>query len=302
MLSEDADLNSYTEKAYAKINLYLDIEKRRQDGYHDIISLMQNVSLCDVIKITKSEDDGIIVVCSREELNESPQKNLAYLAADLFFDEFNTARRGVKIEIEKNIPVAAGMAGGSADAAATLRCLNRIYGNPFSIKELCEMGKRLGADVPFCIAGGAYITRGIGDILIKTEGLSEDSFVVIACGDDKISTPAAYNALDQKFNNFGDRVSGNGFEKLLAALKEDRIDRSTSYMYNIFEEVSHNVESVSHIKRVMNDSGALISMMSGSGPSVFGIFDRENNANKAVQELINQGIVNAGVYRPITSI
>ena len=288
------------EPAYAKINLYLDIVKKRSDGYHDILSVMQNISLCDKIKITKSSFSKIDILSSSKNLPQDPKDNLIYRAAKLFFDELCFNDCGVTIEIEKNIPVSAGMAGGSSDAAATLRGMNKMFGHPFSIDKLCEIGKRIGADVPFCIVGGAKITEGIGDKLINVGGLP-DCYIVTACGKESVSTPEAYKALDNKFNDFSNYDHGIGFEQLVSAINSNDLESALGYMFNVFEEVIKENTSIPKIKNILSRHNAKISMMSGSGPSVFGVFYNESDADSAAKDLISNNI-SATVCVPINSI
>ena len=151
---------THKEKAYAKINLYLDVVNKRENGYHDILSIMQNISLHDVVSVSASKSDtvNISVDCDDVTVPKGSQ-NIAYKAAELFSEMLGESAN-IEIEIEKNIPSAAGLAGGSADAAAVLRLLNKIFDNPFSMNELCAIGAKVGADVPFCILQGSYVAKG----------------------------------------------------------------------------------------------------------------------------------------------
>ena len=185
--------------AFAKINLFLDIEGLRPDSYHNIISVMQSIDWADQIQMEKNTSGDILLSCSDPEI-PSDQRNTAYKAAQLFFSTLQE-NSGVNIFIEKNIPHAAGMAGGSADAAAVLLGLNELYGEPFSREKLLGLGAKIGADVPFCMVGGTAITTGIGDNIEQIAPLSS-CYIVCAKKGEGVSTPRAYSALDQHFNTF----------------------------------------------------------------------------------------------------
>ena len=272
-----------TENAYAKINLYLDITGIRDNGYHNIRSIMQTVSLCDTVTVESAEaTEGVaeIVLTCSESAVPTGEKNIAYKAALAFFREAEITSYKCKIHIEKRIPMEAGLAGGSTDAAAVLRLLNSLYDRPFDTDKLCEIGAKLGADVPFCIIGGTYLCEGIGEVLTKLSDMP-DCCIVVARGGEGVSTPVAYGLVDDKWNRDFTK-SGGDFDALSSALSDGNIAAATSYMYNIFEDVilpSHSVAS--ELKDIMLDSGAIGTMMSGSGPSVFGIFDSGEAAKKA---------------------
>jgi len=280
-------MNNVVEKAYAKINLYLDIESRREDGYHNIISIMHSISLCDNIKITPTNDDEISILCNIDYI-PCDRRNLAYRAAEAFFNVMGK-RVGIEIELEKQIPSAAGLGGGSSDAAAVLRGLNRIFKFPFSLDELCKIGANIGADIPFCVMGGCAEVRGIGELL-EPKILMPDCYIVLSCSGEGISTPVAYGKLDEKYNNFEDRIASDGHKEINCALRNSDIHQMCSAMTNIFEEVilPEHFEA-KDIKRRMTASGALKAMMSGSGPSVFGIFDDDKKAKSAFNNLIQAG-------------
>ena len=197
--------------AYAKINLYLDIEAKRTDGYHDILSVMQTVSLCDEIKIERTEC-GIEV---KNEINIEKERDLAYRAAAAFFAAAGV-RGGARIEVQKHIPMGAGLAGGSTDAAAVLRGLNEIYLNPLSEDKLLGIALTLGSDVPFCTVGGTKAIRGRGEKMANMPKMP-DCAMVIAIGDDHVSTPEQFSELDREFNDFveykpqSDRIARGAF-------------------------------------------------------------------------------------------
>lgn len=293
-----SDLDFVIELAYAKINLYLDVVEKKQNGYHNILSLMQTVDLCDEVRISrrKTNRKEIDIFCLNDD-NLNNRENLAYKAAETFLVNSPNISDCISIELTKNIPVSAGLAGGSADAAAVLRGLNKLFDHPFSKEELCKMGATLGADVPFCILGGAFITEGIGDELTLTEGLS-DCLLVVACGSVGISTPAAYKALDSKFCNFNNYSSGIGFEKMITSLSEGDVVEASKHRFNIFESINQDNESVNEIKNILKKNGSEFYMMSGSGPSVYGIFSNSDDALRACEEIKSKSMF-ATICRPV---
>ena len=275
-------------KAYAKINLFLDIVSLREDNYHNILSLMQSVSLHDVITLDydQSADRSIEIICSKEKI-PCDKRNLAYKAADLILESGK-----ITITIEKNIPSEAGLAGGSADAAATLVGLNALIGNKYTKDDLKQLGAKIGADVPFCIEGGACVVEGIGEK--TTPCISMPSFpIVIARMGDGMSTPVAYGMLDNKYNRFANYIPNKeNLNHLLSSESSSSAENYCRGLFNIFESVVESERScVSQIKREMIDNGACGAMMSGSGTSVFGIFGNELDAKNAEHALQNMGAV-----------
>ncbi len=276
-----------TKFAYAKINLFLDIESRRDDGYHNILSLMQRISLKDTISVSiePAATKTIEVTCSDSTI-PCGEKNLAYKAADIY----PIPSGKILINIDKVIPSSAGLAGGSADAAATLLALNELSGDKLSLSELCALGAKLGADLPFCITGGACLVEGIGDILTTTDPMPDFPIVVAKKGEG-MSTPAAYRALDEKYDNF---VGYDAHKELLDKLTKTNEPISAheycERLFNIFEDVVEPERpDVTFIKDTMLSCGAAGAMMSGSGTSVFGIFDCETSAEATVETLRKQG-------------
>lgn len=273
-------------KAYAKINLFLDIESLREDGYHNILSFMQSVSLHDTLTVEyeSSPLKEIVITCTNQSI-PCDKRNLAYKAADIF-----PINGKIKIAIDKKIPLSAGLAGGSADAAAVLLALNSIIPEPMTSEELKALGNKLGADVPFCIVRGSCIAMGTGDILKEAPSMPS-CHIVIAQKGDGMSTPEAYRALDMKFDRFlGYKVNRDK----LSILLEDQNNKSLgSYLegfYNIFESVVEPCRPcVTELKEIMVSNGALCAMMSGSGTSVFGIFDREESAARSLSVLVDCG-------------
>lgn len=279
-------------KAYGKINLFLDIEERRNDGYHNIMSVMQTVDWCDTVSVSKNNDPEIKVISSNSGI-PCDSSNIAYKVAKVFFEKLGIAP-AVTIEIEKNIPIAAGMAGGSADGAATLEALNELFDSPFSQKDLILMSQNIGADIPFCLVKGTKLISGIGEIIENIEGSFPECFILCAKPNNvNISTPAAYRELDSVYRNFvGYSYEKNKLENLLMGIREENIEKITASMYNIFEKTQSAIDAdVATIKSTMLKYGALGAMMSGSGPSVFGIFSDEAKANSACEFFKRNNII-----------
>ena len=269
--------------APAKINLWLEIRSRRPDGYHDIESVMQTVSLCDTLTLKKA--DGIAITCSNDTL-DCGETNLCHKAARAFFAA-SGIDGGAAIHIDKHIPIAGGLAGGSTDAAATLRGLNLLYETGYSVEKLCAIGVKIGADVPFCVKRGIAVTRGIGDRFSEAPRLP-DCHIVVACAGEGVSTPWAYGRLDEMYDFAARTVNADDFTRVIAG---GRLGDITAAMTNIFESAVLPVrpQAVS-IKENLLKSGALGALMSGSGPSVFGIFDNPESADLAVRQLTSLGI------------
>lgn len=285
--------------ARAKINLYLDILSRRENGYHNILSVMQSVDLCDTVTLTRLPAGSGIHVETDVEGLPTDRRNLAYRAAEKFSAILGQIP-DVRIAIEKRIPMAAGLAGGSADAAAVLRGLNLLYDTRAPREKLCELGATMGADIPFCVVGGAFVAEGIGEILTPCQALSTDQWLVIACGGEGVSTPDAYRALDEAHGDFAiPREGGARFAALRSALDTGDIAGVRDHMYNIFEEVvlpSHS--TAPRLIAAMKESSAQAAMMSGSGPSVFGLFADEMTATQAATHIRNTLGIPAFVTRP----
>ncbi len=275
-------MDSITLNAYAKINLFLEVCEKRPDSYHNIDSIMQSVSLCDVVTVEKCSD----IILSNNIGLPNNEKNLAYKAAAAFF-KYTSINSGAKIYIEKIIPVSAGLAGGSTDAAAVLKCLDAIYETNLGIDTLCKIGSNLGADVPFCIRGGTYITKGIGDVFTKCHSLPQCFIVISKCGEG-VSTPFAYGEIDSSRINTD--YTAKSSNDISLALKDGNISVIAKNMFNAFEGVVSSIRpKVNEQKSIMLENDALCSMMSGSGPSVFGLFTDECSANKALVKLKEYG-------------
>ena len=283
-----SDMTTLTGNAPAKVNLYLEVSAKRADGYHDIESVMQTVTLFDTVTLWRRPDDGhgIILKCDRGGV-PLDEKNLVYRAARLFFEKMNIAERDVTFFLEKRIPMAAGLGGGSSEAATALTLLNEMYETALSEDDLCALGAKIGADVPFLIKQGISVTRGIGDEFLPCERMP-DCFIVLACAGQGVSTPWAYARLDEMYDFSARNVSTERFTDALCC---GDISLIASQMTNIFESVvlcEHN--EAKKIKQTLEKSGAVKAMMSGSGPSVFGIFTDYGAAADAANALEEQGI------------
>ncbi len=278
-----------TYDAAAKINLMLDILSRLDNGYHSLFMLMQSVDLCDTVSVDETGDGRITITCDTDGV-PCDRKNIAWKAAEAFFSAVGIKNRGIAIDIKKRIPFAAGMAGGSADGAAVIAALNDIYETGLSLQELCAIGVKVGADVPFCLTGGTCLAQNVGEILSPLPAL-DDCFIVLAKPDRGVSTKEAYDAFD---NAAGVRhLDTCGM--LYAASQGDlyEICRRTK---NVFEQLIEVPERVP-IKSVMNRCGAIAACMSGSGPTVYGIFDDESKA-EAAAEALKSVVKNIFITRP----
>lgn len=262
-------------KAFAKINLTLDVLGKRPDGYHDIETVMQSVSLFDLVIIDKTESKGIRITTNIRSL-PCNEKNIAYKAAALFFEETGVPG-GVKMLFHKNIPIGAGLAGGSADGAAVLVSMNRLFGNPLSEKRLMELGARVGADVPFCIRCGTAVARGIGERFSPaphTPGLP----LLIVKPEGSISTAEMYEAIDD-----GIITKRPDTGRMLEALGSARTENIASELCNVMERPAiERCPAIGEIKKKMIGCGALGAAMTGSGSAVFGIFSSKRDADAAV--------------------
>lgn len=271
---------------YAKINLFLDIRSLRSDGYHNILSIMQSVDLHDTVTVSYLPDKNksIFLSCNSSDV-PCDSKNLAYRAADIYPINGN-----ITININKRIPMSAGLAGGSADAAATLIALNSISDSPMSTDELCALGAKLGADVPFCIKGGACLVEGIGEVMTPISSMPRLPLVIAKKGEG-MSTPAAYRALDVKYNHFENySLNQEKYQIIVDPNKADDNGVFCDGLFNVFESVVEPERPyVTEIKQTMIKNGAIGAMMSGSGTSVFGIFRVESDAERALAELRSKG-------------
>ncbi len=269
--------NCVTEAAYGKINLYLDVLGKRADGYHDVINVMQTVSLCDTVSVERAE--ACSMTCTDPTLS-CGEDNLCLKAARAFFARYGTG--GCRIALTKTLPREAGLGGGSADAGAVLRALNRLYGQPFSLDELCEMGTVLGADVPFCVAGrGAALAEGIGDRLSPYPSLPPCR-ILVTSGVGTMSTPVAYRAIDETPPS-----SQGNLPALTRAMTRGDLPAIGQALYNRFEDV---VPADWPVIEALVDCGAVGARMTGSGTAVYGLFTEDAAWQRAEEALRFMGL------------
>ncbi len=263
-------------KACAKINLCLDIIGTRADGYHLLESVMQSIELCDRVSVRR-KGKRIRVIC--DKLNIPQQSNIAYKAAKEFYKSNNISEDdGVCIRIKKQIPSQAGLGGGSADAAAVLVALNKIFKTHLSEEALCEIGARIGADVPFCVCGGTRLARGIGEILTKIDNYCDFKLVIVK-GTDGVSTKEAY----EDFDNATD-IKKLRIDKVIEALAAGNTSELKGRLINVFEQTTR-VKEVSKIVEELKSLGAVEAAMTGSGSAVFGIFTSSKDAKRCKKAL-----------------
>jgi 4-diphosphocytidyl-2-C-methyl-D-erythritol kinase len=285
-------MNQIELKALAKINLGLDVLGRRQNGYHDVRMVMQSIYLYDEVKIEKTEAPGIALASNLSFL-PTGEGNIAYKAAQLLTEEFEIGE-GVKITLNKHIPVAAGLAGGSSNAAAVLFGMNRMFRLGLTQDELMARGVRLGADVPYCIMRGTVLAEGIGEELSVLPAMPKCT-VLIAKPPVSVSTKVVYEALDAK-----EIVEHPDIDGIIEGLKKHSLKQVAACMGNVLEDVTIPMHPViDRIKQEMIDAGALNAMMSGSGPTVFGLFESRAAAREA-QRRIREKSLTRQVY--VTSI
>ena len=265
-------------KARAKINLGLDVVRKREDGYHEVRMIMQMINLYDKITLRKKTEPGITVTANLSYLPVN-EDNLVYRAAKLLMDEFQVDG-GLEIELQKYIPVAAGMAGGSTDAAAVMVGVNRIFQLGLNKKQLMERGVKIGADVPFCIMRGTALAEGIGEELTPLPAMPHCS-LVIAKPKIHVSTKFVYGNLKVRELTEHPDIDGQ-----VQALRENNLEQLVTRMGNVLETVTIPAYPViDEIKHTMMKYGAMGAMMSGSGPTVFGIFEKEDKAQEVCRLL-----------------
>lgn len=269
-------------KARAKINLGLDVCRRLENGYHEVKMIMQTVDIYDELGVKKSKNQDIVLsVDSNDDLGDITN-NLIYKAAKLMKDEFDI-KEGVEIQLKKNIPVAAGMAGGSTDAAATMLAINEIFELGQSKEKLMELGVKLGADVPYCILGGTALAEGIGEKLTSLPAPPKASVLVVK-PPIMVSTKWVYETL--RANELERHPDIDG---MADALKEGSLKGITDRMENVMETVTEiEYPIIANIKKMMKDKGALNAIMSGSGPSIFGVYEEETQAKEAAEYIEEQ--------------
>lgn len=278
-------MKKLTKKAHAKINLALDVLGKRPNGYHDVRMIMQSLTLCDELTFEaeeKDKADGYEIIIKTDAPNvPTDERNLIYKAAKLLMDEYGLKAK-LTITLEKNIPVEAGMAGGSTDCAATLKAVNELFSLGLDEKKLMEYGVRLGADVPFCIMGKAALSEGIGEILTPVKSLPA-CFVLIAKPKEGVSTRVVYEAFDSTPVDKHPDVDG-----MLVALEKEDLKLVSDCMYNVLELVTAPMlPLVGELEEMMLKNGAINSVMTGSGPTVFGIFSDYSKAWECMNNIKN---------------
>ena len=262
-------------KAYAKVNLFLDITGRLENGYHTLNTVMQQIDLYDEVTVEIQSGDRIFIECSNPNV-PCNEKNIAYKAASAFMSAIGKTA-DISIKIKKNIPLEAGMGGSSTDGAAVLKALNQLYDNCFTTEELCSLGAKLGADVPFCIYGGSAICKGIGE-LITPVCCKKDYVIAIVKPDFSCSTPAGYKTYDES-----PVPINQDFDKFTEAMPLGS-QYWAERMYNVFE-VLYNDIRIKKITEEMKKSGSLGSILTGSGSAVFGIFADTETASEALKNI-----------------
>lgn len=270
-------------KAYAKINLTLDITGKREDGFHTLDTIMQSVSLYDEVELLRKEEPGLRLRCDKEYLPVDT-KNTAYRAAALFLEYCGLAGKGVEVGLNKSIPTRAGLGGGSADAAAVLWGLDRLFETGLGFSKLIELGSRVGADVPFCVHGGTCRCTGVGEIVEPVSPMPP-CFLVLCKPPAGMSTPRAYARVDRFPLS---RVQAT--PKMLEALETGDLRQIGRRLSNRFDETMRLMQ-VKRIEKIMLSMGAFGSMMTGSGSAVYGVFDGEEKAENCAAILKSHGQV-----------
>ena len=265
-------------RALAKINLGLDVLRKREDGYHELRMIMQTINMYDQLDIEISQTPGITITTNLPFIPVN-ENNLVYKAARLLMDEFQI-EQGITVDLQKFIPVAAGMAGGRSDAAAAMIGVNRLFGLGLSVKELMERGVKIGADVPYCLLRGTALAEGIGDKL-RALPACPDCYVLIGKPAISVSTKFVYENLHANELEYHPEI-----DKMLDAIQWHNLNKIADNMGNVLETVTiPHYPIIQEIKDHMKEHGALNAMMSGSGPTVFGLFDDKTTAENACEAL-----------------
>lgn len=273
-------MNEYRIKAYAKINLGLDVIRRLPNGYHEVKMVMQSIGLCDELTLSKASE-GITLTTDHPELS-CGEDNLICKAARLMFDTYHIPG-GINIHLEKNIPIAAGMAGGSTDAAAAMKGISRLFDLEVPLEQLMELGVSVGADVPYCILGGTALAEGIGEKLTPLTP-APDFYILIAKPEISVSTKFVYENLD-----IAGIARHPDIDGMVLSIESGSLQGILDRMGNVLESVTVSAYPViDTLKRRIRELGAVSSLMSGSGPTVFGIFLSERAAEFACDQLKNE--------------
>lgn len=276
-------MDNITLKALAKINLGLDVVRRREDGYHEVRMIMQTIHLYDKLEIKKINESGIQITSNLSYVPTN-ENNLVYKAGKILMDEFDI-KEGVSVDLQKRIPVAAGMAGGSSDAAAMLYGMNEIFRLGLSRQQLMDRGVKIGADVPYCLMRGTALAEGIGEKLTSLPPMVKCP-VLIAKPQISVSTKFVYENLKLNENTVHPDIN-----QLVEDIKNKDLHAIAGHMGNVLETVTiPEYPIIDEIKKQMMKSGAINAMMSGSGPTVFGLFGDEKVAKRAYDEMIKSGL------------
>lgn len=278
--------NSISLKSYAKINLSLDVLGRTPDGYHKLCMIMQTVSLYDSVFVEKIPDSDEIRISCANRFVPSNDKNTAYKAAKLLFDEFPDETRGfgLNIRIRKRIPVAAGLAGGSGNAAAVIKAVNSLFGLSLSKKKMCDIGVKVGADIPYCIMGGTMLSEGIGEILSPLPAFPKTNILLV-----NPKLPLSTGAVFSSIKNISD-LPHPDTKKLIVYLKEKNIKDFFRHTANSLEVPAFaKLPVIAEIKNALIELGAHGALMSGSGPTVFGVFTEYGEALNASKYFMDKG-------------
>ena len=276
-------MSEITGKAYGKINLNLDVTGKREDGYHLVRMVMQTVDICDTVTITETEGNEIELTTDSGKIPSGPE-NLVWRAADVMRREYGLTG-GLRIHLDKRIPIAAGMAGGSADAAATIHAMDALFSLGLSLEEKQKIGVKLGADIPYCLMGGTALSEGIGEILTKLPDVPKAK-LVIAKPDLDVSTKFVYENLHADSLQYHPDIDG-----MVASIEKGDLCGITDRMGNVLETVTcKHYPVIEQMKGILKEHGAVNALMSGSGPTVFGIFTDDQNAKEAYEAMQEAGL------------
>lgn len=278
----------------AKINLTLDILGTRPDGFHEVSMVMQEVSLHDTLELTATDGEiSLSIECLNRAELEADETNLCWRAAKLIQDDCGVSG-GVKMKLIKRIPIAAGLAGGSTDAAAVLKGMNQLYELHLDEAKLCELGAKLGSDIPFCIMGGTMLATGRGEVLTRLPNYPE-TWLVLAKPPIGVSTAWAYKTYDSGYDG-----SHPDNEAMMKAIEKGDTREAASLICNVLEQVTEKARpEINEYKKLMLENGAIASMMSGSGPTVFGLCGDESNARSLAEVLKASGIDEVHVAKTV---
>lgn len=289
---EETAMTTLYEGAFAKINLTLDVLGKREDGYHDLKTVMQTVSLRDDIEIDVGTGKPWTLLCDKEDV-PCDERNLAWKAAKLYEEAMHKDLGGIEIRITKRIPRQAGLGGGSADAAAVLRALNDHYGNPLSIMALAELGAQIGSDVPFCVVGGCAMCEGRGERMRRLPNMP-DCVIVVCKPEFGVSTPELYAKIDG--TAIPKRPDNNAME---SALLSGELPKVTEQIFNVFDPVvTEEHLELNYIKSIMHSYGALNQQMTGSGSAVFAVMHEFEYA-AVVCSMLQENYPNIYICRPV---